>query len=314
MALPQLLRFRSARSFTLISIAAAVVTTLLKLFAWRITGSIGLLSDALESLVNLAAAVVAFWALGLAAKPPDRQHPFGHSKAEYFSSGLESTLIIVAALGIIHLALPRRWQPQPPEALGVGLALSLFATAVNGAVAVILLRAGRRLNSIGLRADGHHLLTDVWTSLGVVLALIVVRLTGLAVLDPLIAIAVAVNIVFTGWQLLRETASGLLDHALPPGELQVVESVLAGHRSEGVDFHAIRTRRAGARRFISLHVLVPGCWTVAAGHAFCDQLERQICSALTGAHVITHLEPIEDPGSWDDEELAWERDSGSQGS
>jgi cation diffusion facilitator family transporter len=312
MVLPQILHFRTARSFTLISIVAAVTTTLLKLAAWRATGSVGLLSDALESLVNLAAALVAFWALGLARKPPDQQHPFGHSKAEYFSSGLESALILLAAGGILQLAVPRLLQPQPPEELGLGLALTLVATAVNGIVAVILLRAGRKLNSIGLRTDGHHLLTDVWTSLGVVLGLIVVRLTGLAILDPIIAIAVALNIVFTGWRLLRETASGLLDHALPLEDLRCVEAVLGRHQGPGLAFHAIRTRRAGARRFISLHVLVPGSWSVAAGHAFCDQVERELCDALPAAHVITHLEPIEEPGSWDDEDLAWERSSGGE--
>jgi cation diffusion facilitator family transporter len=312
MALPQILRFRSARSFTLLSIAAAVVTTLLKLAAWRATGSVGLLSDALESLVNLAAALMAFWALGLARKAPDRHHPFGHSKAEYFSSGLESALIIIAALGIVQLAVPRLLHPEPPEALGFGLGLTLAATAVNGAVAMILLRAGGRLNSIGLRADGHHLLTDVWTSLGVIVGLAIVRLTGLAILDPVIAIAVALNIIFTGWRLLRETASGLLDHALPAAELERLEAVLAAHRRKEVDFHAIRTRRAGARRFVSLHVLVPGSWSVADGHAFCDQLEHEVIATLPDTHVITHLEPIEEPGSWDDEHLAWERNSGRQ--
>ena len=206
--------FASPRAYMLLSTAAAVATIVLKTLAWRLTGSVGLLSDAMESGVNLVAALGAIWALTLAAKPADRSHPYGHFKAEYFSSGLESVLIVVAALAIMHTAIGRLQQPQPLEQLGIGLVISLLATALNGLVAWVLLKASRRFDSITLRADAHHLLTDVWTSLGVVLGIGLVKLTGLTILDPLIAIAVAMNIVVTGWKLFHETASGLLDRSL----------------------------------------------------------------------------------------------------
>ena len=297
---------RSPRSYTLLSVAAALATIGLKTLAWHLTGSVGLLSDALESGVNLVSALTAFWALTLAARPADRQHHFGYSKAEYFSSGIESALIVVAAVGIAVTASERLFDPKPLEQVNLGLILSLAATAINGAVARVLLRAGRRLDSISLRADAHHLLTDVWTSVGVVVGIALVKITGLTVLDPLIAIAVAVNIVGTGWRLLRETAAGLLDRSLPPEEEAAVEAVLARHRGEGIAFHALRTRQAGARRFVSLHVLVPGAWKVKEGHDFCERLEAQITAALPGSHVFTHLEPIEDPVAWSDQGFSWE--------
>lgn len=301
---------RTPRAYALLSIAAAIATALIKLAAWRATGSVGLLSDALESLVNLAAAAMAYWALSLAAKPADASHPYGHSKAEYFSSGVESALILVAALAILHAALGRLQHAHTLEALGTGVGLSLVATAINGITAWCLLGASRRFDSIGLRADAHHLLTDVWTSLGVVVALALVQVSGFAILDPLIAIAVALNIVWTGWGLMRETVSGLLDRSLPEQEQRLLEAVLNRHRQGGLAFHAIRGRVAGSRRFVSLHVLVPGCWTVAHGHGFCDRLELEIAAVLPRTHVITHLEPIEDPASWDDEPFLWDR-SGS---
>jgi cation diffusion facilitator family transporter len=301
--------FRTPRSYALLSIAAAVATAVIKLAAWRATGSVGLLSDALESLVNLAAAAMAYWALSLAAKPADASHPYGHSKAEYFSSGVESALILVAAVAIFQAALSRLEQPETLAALGTGVALSLVATAINGLTAWTLLHASRRFDSIGLRADAHHLLTDVWTSIGVVLALGLVQLTGLTILDPLIAIGVALNIVWTGWGLLRETLSGLLDRSLPAPEQDQLEAVLNRHRQGGLAFHAVRGRVAGSKRFVSLHVLVPGCWTVAHGHAICDGLEQEIAATLPRTHVITHLEPIEDPASWDDEAFVWDRSS-----
>ena len=297
---------RSPRSYTLLSVAAALATIGLKTLAWHLTGSVGLLSDALESGVNLVSALTAFWALTLAARPADREHHFGYSKAEYFSSGIESALIVVAAVGIAVTASERLFDPKPLEQVNLGLILSLAATAINAAVARVLLRAGRRLDSITLRADAHHLLTDVWTSVGVVVGIALVKITGLSVLDPLIAIAVAVNIVGTGWRLLRETAAGLLDRSLPPEEEAAVEAVLARHRGEGIAFHALRTRLAGARRFVSLHVLVPGAWSVKGGHDFCEQVEAEISAALPGSHVLTHLEPIEDPVAWSDQGFSWE--------
>ena len=299
--------FASPRQYTLLSTAAAVATIVLKTLAWRLTGSVGLLSDAMESGVNLIAAIGAFWALSLAAKPADRRHHYGHFKAEYFSSGLESVLIVVAALAIIHAAIGRLHEPQPLEQLGIGLAISLVATALNGLVAWVLFKAARRFDSITLRADAHHLLTDVWTSIGVVIGIGLVKLTGLTILDPLIAIAVAVNIVFTGWKLLHETASGLLDRSLPDHEQQLLDTLLASYESDEIRFHALRSRVAGSRRFVSFHVLVPGHWTVQAGHDLCDQLEHKVAATLSRTHVLTHLEPIEDPKAWDDQGFRWEQ-------
>ncbi|MEB3322118.1 MAG: cation diffusion facilitator family transporter [Synechococcaceae cyanobacterium] len=299
--------FGTPRPYTLVSVGAAVGTIALKTAAWRITGSVGLLSDALESGVNLVAALAAFWALSLAAKPPDRSHHYGHFKAEYFSSGLESGLILLAAVLIIHAAVGRLQNPQPLDQLGIGLGLSLVATALNGLVAVVLLRAARRFHSITLRADAHHLLTDVWTSVGVVAGVGLVRLTGWNVLDPVIAIAVGLQIVVTGWSLLRETASGLLDRALPEEEHRRLEALLAERAGDGIAFHALRTRVAGSRRFVNVHVLVPGSWSVQRGHDLCERLERDIAALLPRSHVFTHLEPIEDPVSWNDERFRWEQ-------
>ena len=230
---------RSARPYTLLSIGAAITTMGLKFFAYQITGSVGLLSDALESTVNLLAAIVAFWALSVAAMPPDLEHPFGHSKAEYFSSGLESAFILIAALGIIITAVDRFLNPQTLSQIDLGVLLALVATAINGGVAWVLLRAGKRLNSITLRADAHHLLTDVWTSIGVVLAVGLILLTGWEWLDPLIAILVGLNIIWTGIRLLKETLSGLMDQSLPPEQLQQITALFAPHEADGLRFHLL---------------------------------------------------------------------------
>jgi cation diffusion facilitator family transporter len=275
----------------------------LKFGAYLLTGSVGLFSDAAESVVNLIAAMVALWALTLAARPPDEEHAFGHSKAEYFSSGLEGALILIAAASIGVAAWDRLLSPQPLEQVGLGLGLTLVASAVNGGVALILLQAGRRLRSITLRADAHHLLTDVWTSGGVVLGIALVQLTGWLILDPAIALLVAANIVWTGIRLLRETGYGLLDTALPAAEQQIIASTLLRYEEKGILFHALRTRVAGARRFVSLHVLVPGEWTVRRGHDLCEEIELAISRALPSTNVITHLEPLEDPVSWEDQDL-----------
>jgi cation diffusion facilitator family transporter len=291
----------------LLSAAAAVATIVLKTWAWRLTGSVGLLSDALESGVNLVAALGAFWALTLAAKPADRRHHYGHFKAEYFSSGLESVLIVVAALAIIHAAIGRLQESQPLEQLGIGLAISLLATALNASVAWVLLKAAKRFHSITLRADAHHLLTDVWTSTGVVVGIGLVKLSGWTILDPLIAIAVAINIIVTGWKLFHETASGLLDRSLPDEEQHLLEQLLASRETEQIRFHALRTRVAGSKRFVAMHVLVPGQWSVQQGHDLCEQLEQDIATALPRTHVWTHLEPIEDPTSWNDQNFRWEQ-------
>lgn len=294
---------RSPRFYAWLSIGAAIVTIALKLAAWKVTGSVGLLSDAAESVVNLVAALIALWALTVAEKPPDQKHAFGYTKAEYFSSGVEGFLIIAAAAGIA-LAAWERWQaPRPIEDPWLGVGVSLVASAINGAVAAVLLSAGKRLRSITLVADGHHLLTDVWTSAGVVAGIALVALTGWLRLDPLIAAAVAVNIVWTGWRLVRETGLGLMDTSLPEDERRAVTAALAPFQDEGILFHAILSRVAGRRRFVTMHVLVPGGWTVQRGHDLCEAIEAAVRRALPGAHAITHLEPREDPVSWDDRGL-----------
>jgi cation diffusion facilitator family transporter len=293
----------SARPFALLSIGAAVMTISLKFGAYRLTGSVGLLSDALESLVNLVAAVTALWAIDFAAKPPDAHHDFGYSKAEYFSSALEGVLILFAAASIIVTAIDRLLHPQLVEQVGWGLIISIVAAGINGIVAVILLRAGNRLRSIALQADGKHLLTDVWTSAGVVVGLLAVQVTGWLPLDPLVAIGVAINILWAGFRLLQETGSGLLDAALSSEDLATIQAVLAEHQKKGIQFHALRTRLAGARRFVTIHVLVPGSWSVQEGHDLCDRIEIDIAQALPGTHTLTHLEPSEDPVSWQDQEL-----------
>ncbi|MDQ6892523.1 MAG: cation diffusion facilitator family transporter [Acidobacteriota bacterium] len=294
---------RSARSYAALSIGTAVVTIFLKLAAWRMTRSVGLLSDAAESVVNLVAAIIAFWALSVSARPPDEGHPHGHTKAEYFASAAEGFLIFAAAVWIGVAAWSRLHAPQPLERISIGLAVSLAATALNGGVAVVLLAAGRRLHSITLRADGKHLLTDVWTSLGVVAAVLLVHFTGWLILDPLIAFAVAVNILWAGWKLIRESGLALIDAALPDEEQQQVADALSPFQAKGILFHAIRTRVAGPRRFVSLHVLVPGGWTVQRGHDLCEEIEAAVRETLPRATVLTHLEPREDPVSWEDRGL-----------
>lgn len=244
------MRDKSARFYTLLSVGAAILTIALKAGAYFLTGSVGLLSDAAESCVNLVAAIVATWAVTYAAKPPDENHAFGHYKAEYFSSGVEGALILVAAAGIAVAVWERLQHPQPLEQIGIGLGLSLVATVINGALALAMMRASKRLRSITLRADAHHLLTDVWTSIGVVLGLILVPVTHWLILDPIIALIVAVNIIWAGVRLLRETGLGLLDSAMPASERRIVDNVLTNYDSQGIQFHAMRTRVAGARRFI----------------------------------------------------------------
>ncbi len=292
-----------ARSYVVLAIGAAVLTIGLKLAAYLVTGSVGLFSDAAESLVNLVTALVAFWALTQAARPPDEEHAYGHFKAEYFSSGLESALILVAALGIAVTAWGRLANPQPLENVPIGLAVSAIATVINGLVAIVLLRAGQRLRSITLRADAHHLLTDVWTSLGIFAGVLLVTWTGWLVLDPLIAIVVAANITWTGLRLLNDTAHGLLDTALPLREQQGVTEVLDRYRERGIEFHAVRTRVAGQHRFVSMHVLVPGSWSVHRGHALCEEIEHDLLKLLPSSTIFTHLEPLEDPVSWEDQHL-----------
>jgi cation diffusion facilitator family transporter len=291
------------RRFAWLSIAAAVVTFALKVTAYGITGSVGLLSDAIESVVNLAGGFMALAMLTIAARPADEDHTYGHGKAEYFSSGLEGGLILVAAVGIAVAAVDRWLTPRPLEALGLGLGLSLLAALINLGVALGLMRAGRRHNSITLEANAHHLLTDVWTSVGVLLGVGLVALTGWVWLDSLAALGVAGNILWTGVRIVRRSILGLMDAALSADDLGRVQQVLRRYEPMGVQFHAMRSRQSGARKFVSMHVLVPGDWTVQRGHELLDRIEAEIRDALPDAVAFTHLESLDDPASWDDETL-----------
>ncbi|RMX07907.1 cation transporter [Corticibacter populi] len=286
-----------------LSVAAALLTIGLKTWAWWLTGSVGLLSDAMESGVNLAGALMALWMLSIAARPADEDHAFGHGKAEYFSSGFEGFLIMAAAGGIVYAAAQRLLAPQALQALGPGLLVSVLASLVNLAVGLVLLRAARKHHSITLEADGRHLLTDVWTSAGVALGLLAAWATGWWWLDPLLALGVALNIVWTGFQLVRRSAGGLMDETLPDEDLQAIEAVLSRYRAQGIDFHALRTRQAGMRAFASVHVLVPGDWTVQHGHDLVERVEAELQQALPRLHITTHLEPAEDPRSHADQGL-----------
>jgi len=273
----------------------------MKTAAWMLTGSVGLLSDALESGVNLAAAVVALAMITIAEKPADEEHAFGHDKAEYFSSAIEGGLIVLAAASIAWTAIPRLLHPRPIENLGVGLAVSAAASLVNLVVARVLLAAGRQHCSITLEADGRHLMTDVWTTAGVLVGVALVKVTGWLPLDPLLALGVAANIIASGYTLMRRSALGLLDTAIAPEKRAALAEVLAAHRPRGVEFHAVLTRQAGRRSFVALHVLVPDDWTVRQGHEYLEEIEREIRTRIGGATtVFTHLEPLGDPSAMDD--------------
>lgn len=283
-----------------LSVAAAVATIALKATAFLLTGSVGLLSDALESLVNLAAAIIAVIALTVAARPADESHHWGHGKAEYFSAGVEGLMIFVAAAAIVVTSIERLLHPRTLDRIGVGIAVSIVAALVNLVVALVLLRVGRRARSLTLVADGRHLLTDVWTSGGVVVGVFAVGVTGWRPLDPLVALAVGANILVAGVSLLRRSVSGLMDRALPLDDLDAIDAVLQPYASEGVIFHAIRTREAGRRRFIAMHVLVPGAWSVQQAHDIATRVEDDLAAALPGVVVTTHVEPVEDPAAYAD--------------
>jgi cation diffusion facilitator family transporter len=292
----------SAR-YALLSIAAALATIGLKSGAYLLTGSIGLLSDALESVVNLVAALVALLALWVASRPADAEHTYGHTKAEYFSSGFEGVLILVAAAGIAVVAVQRLITPKPIQAAGLGLAISAVASAINFAAARALFRGGDRHNSITLEADAHHLMADVWTSVGVIVGVGAAALTGWHRLDAIVAIAVAVNVLRAGGKLLWRSMLGLLDTSLPEDMVHAIKKILDARAADGVRYHALRTRQAGARRFIAFHILVPGGWTVQRGHDLLEAIEEQIRAAVPNSTIDTHLEPIEDPVSWEDTRL-----------
>lgn len=289
------------RPYAWLSIMAAVSTILLKGAAWWLTGSVGLLSDAIESFVNLAGAVMALWMLSVAAQPADEDHPHGHGKAEYFSSAFEGFLILLAAGSIAYTAIARLLHPQALEAVQLGILVSIVASVINFATASVLQRAGREHHSITLQADAQHLMTDVWTSAGVILGVGLVWLTGWHWLDPAVALLVAANIVWTGWQLMHRSASGLMDEALPRRQVEQIGAKLATYAAEGISYHALRTRQAGQRSFISLHVLVPGHWTIQQGHDWVERIEADLRDMVPNAHVTTHLEPIEDSASMADQ-------------
>lgn len=291
------------RNPVLLSILVAVVTLALKWLAYRLTGSVGLLSDAAETVVNLLAAVTAYLSLHYAARPVDTSHTYGHEKIEYFSSGLEGLLIVAAALSIAWYSIHRLFDPEPLEPLGPGLALLVLATALNGVTACVLLRSAHKHNSIILEADGKHLLTDVWTSSGVLAGLCLVWLTGWQVMDPLLGLAVAAHVCWTGFELLLQSFNGLMDHALPRGEQDAVRAAIAAHLAPGMDFHALRTRQAGSRRFADFHLLVPGRMTVQEAHDHTERVEQALRVTLPGLEVTVHIEPVEARVAYEDSAL-----------
>lgn len=296
-------RNRRLRRLMILSIATAVLTIALKGGAWALTGSVGLLSDAAESVVNLVAAVVGLFAVIWAAQPPDEEHAYGHEKANYLSAGIEGTLILLAALTIAYAGVERLLNPVPVESVGIGLAISAGASVLNLVVGRLLIAEGRRERSLVLEADGKHLLADVWTSVGVVVGVALVAITGWAPLDPIVALIVAGNIVFTGLALVRRSTDGLMDRALEPHELDRINGLLDRYRCDDIQFHALRTRRAGQRVFLSLHVVVPGAWSVQRGHDLVEQLEADLRETLEPVTMTMHLEPLEDPVSFADATL-----------
>jgi cation diffusion facilitator family transporter len=293
----------SLTRYAWLSIGAAILTILLKGTAYFLTGSVGLLSDALESTINLAAAVVALVALHTVQRPPDDEFAFGYSKVEYFAGGFEGGMIALAAVGIVISAVPRLLNPTPLEQIGLGLAVSALASVINLAVALILMRAARRANSITLEADARHLMTDVWTTGGVLVGIALVWLTGFTRLDPLIALLVAANIVVTGYRLMARSLRGLMDAAIPAEDIARVKRILGEYQQQGVGFHALRSRQAAARKFLVVHLLVPGEWSIRQGHALADRFENDVRAALPNANIVTHIEPAGDPLSMQDADL-----------
>ena len=298
-----LMKKNSLTRFAWLSIGTALITMGLKTGAWWLTGSVGLLSDALEAIVNLLGGIMALNMIIVAERPADDDHPYGHGKAEYFSSGFEGGLIFIAAISIAVTAIQRLLHPSQLESIGIGLAVSVVASLVNLGVGLLLLRAGKRQNSITLEANAHHLLTDVWTSVGVVFGVGLVAITGWQKLDPMVALIVATNILWIGFNIIRRSVVGLMDSALPVEDRLAVEKVLKSYEGNVIQFHALWTRHAGSRKFVSMHVLVPGSWSVQHGHHLLEKIESDIRSALPGAIVFTHLESLDDPASWADDTL-----------
>ena len=291
---------RAPTYYAWLSLATSIVTITLKFAAFLLTGSVGLLSDAIETVVNIVAALVALGVLTYAQAGPDREHNFGREKAQYFSSGIEGALIFVAAGGIVWSAVPRLMHPQPIEQVGLGLALSVLAAFANAGCAWVMLRAAREHRSITLEADARHLLTDVWTTAGVFAGVVLVQWSGWLRLDPIVALGVATQILWTGWHLMRRSFEGLMDRAIPEADRHAIVEVLETLRRQGGDYHALRTRMAGAKSFVDVHVLLPGKLSIQAGHDLVEELENEIQARLPHVEVLTHLEPLEDPKSWDD--------------
>jgi len=286
--------------FAWLSVAAAVLTIALKTIAYFLTGSVGLLSDALESTVNLVGALMALVVLVIAARPADEEHTFGHSKAEYFSSGVEGALIIVAAISIAYTAIERLLNPRPLDQVGLGLAVSVCASLINLGVSLTLQKAGKEYNSVSLSSNASHLMTDVWTSAGVLVGVGAVAVTRWQPLDSLVAIGVAVNIISTGVGIIRTAVSGLMDTSLDGNDLDGIRVILDSFKVDGIEYHNLRTRQSGAAKFISVHVLVPGEWTVARGHKLVTNIEAELVGKINNSQVLTHLEAKEDPASMDE--------------
>ncbi len=293
----------SLKRYAWLSIIAALLTIVLKTAAYKLTGSVGLLSDALESLVNLAGALMALAMLTVAARPADEDHPYGHTKAEYFSSGVEGTLILVAAISIGIAAIHRLIDQRPLEQVGIGLGVSVAASLINLGTALVLLKAGRKCRSITLEANARHLMTDVWTSAGVVVGVSGAYVSGYEQFDPVVALLVAAHIVCSGARIVKDSILGLMDSAASPEDLKIIKDVLETYLKRGVEYHALRTRQAGARLFVSLHVLVPGEWTVQDGHDLLEEIEAALKEAISQMTVFTHLEAIDDPICWNDSEV-----------
>lgn len=288
----------SLAKFLYLSIAAAIVTISLKFYAYQVTGSMGFLSDALESIVNLFAALFALIMLRISQKPADDGHVYGHSKAEYFSSATEGALILIAAFSIIRTAIPRIMEPAPLENINTGLLFSLLASVVNLVVGLTLIKNGKKRKSLVLEADGRHLMTDVWTSVGVIAGIVMVKFTGWFIIDPIIAILVALNIIYTGYKLISRSASGLMDATIPAEDLEKVTLYLDSLKVNEIEYHSLLTRVAGQRKFISMHLLVPGEWSVKQGHDWADNVEETIIGLFDEpVTVSTHIEPVDDPAS-----------------
>jgi cation diffusion facilitator family transporter len=280
-----------------LSIPVGLLVLGLKFLAWRLTGSVALYSDALESIINVVTAITAFIAIRVSAMPADEGHPYGHTKAEYFSAVLEGVLIVVAALAILREAWQGFTHPHPLDAPLTGILINSVATAINLAWGLLLIRDGKKARSPALIADGQHLMTDVYTSAGVLVALVAVTLTRWYVLDSIIAAAVALNILWSGWSLMKESVGGLMDASLPPEELERIESVLNAVKSDDAEIRALRTRRAGPRTFVDFSLIVPGTMSVNASHAMCDRLEDALEQELPDVSIRIHVEPAGKPGN-----------------